>query len=53
MATLALAPYHDGPRSHYVSNVDGAHIHDTLKGLRPETTIVASKTFMPPPRSKR
>ena len=47
MATLALAPYHFGPRVHYVSNVDGAHIHDTLKGLNPETTlvIVASKTF--------
>jgi glucose-6-phosphate isomerase len=47
MATLALAPYHDGPRAHYVSNVDGAHIADTLKGLKPETTlfIVASKTF--------
>ena len=47
MATLALAPYHDGPRAHYVSNVDGAHIADTLKGLDPETTlfIVASKTF--------
>ena len=47
MATLALAPYHDGPRVHYVSNVDGAHIADTLKGLDPTTTlvIVASKTF--------
>ncbi|WP_274423796.1 glucose-6-phosphate isomerase [Chelativorans sp. YIM 93263] len=47
MATLALAPYHDGPRLHYVSNVDGAHIADTLKALDPETTlfIVASKTF--------
>ncbi|TGS12764.1 glucose-6-phosphate isomerase [Mesorhizobium sp. M2E.F.Ca.ET.209.01.1.1] len=47
MVTLALAPYHDGPRAHYVSNVDGAHIHDTLKGLSAETTlfIVASKTF--------
>ncbi|WEX12041.1 glucose-6-phosphate isomerase [Chelativorans sp. AA-79] len=47
MATLALAPYHDGPRLHYVSNVDGAHIHDTLKALDPETTlfIIASKTF--------
>lgn len=47
MATLALAPYHDGPRTHYVSNIDGAHIHDTLKGLEPETTlfIIASKTF--------
>ncbi|WP_315918118.1 glucose-6-phosphate isomerase [Mesorhizobium sp. SP-1A] len=47
MATLALAPYHDGPRAHFVSNVDGAHIHDTLKGLSAETTlfIIASKTF--------
>src|SRR5690606_24495060 len=47
MATLALAPYHDGPRAHYVSNVDGAHIADTLRQLNPETTlfIVASKTF--------
>jgi glucose-6-phosphate isomerase len=47
MATLALSPYHDGPRAHYVSNIDGAHMHDTLKDLKPETTlfIVASKTF--------
>ncbi|MBX3584848.1 MAG: glucose-6-phosphate isomerase [Rhizobiaceae bacterium] len=47
MATLALAPWHDGPRSHYVSNIDGAHMHDTLKDLQPETTlfIIASKTF--------
>ncbi|UCI07622.1 glucose-6-phosphate isomerase [Mesorhizobium sp. B1-1-8] len=47
MVTLALAPYHDGPRTHYVSNIDGAHIHDTLKGLSAETTlfIIASKTF--------
>jgi glucose-6-phosphate isomerase len=47
MATLALAPFHDGPRLHFVSNVDGAHIADTLTRLEPETTlfIVASKTF--------
>jgi glucose-6-phosphate isomerase len=47
MATIALSPWGDGPRLHYVSNVDGAHIADTLKGLNPETTlvIVASKTF--------
>ncbi|TNB49599.1 glucose-6-phosphate isomerase [Martelella lutilitoris] len=47
MTTLALAPYHDGPRLHYVSNIDGAHIADTIAGLDPETTlfIVASKTF--------
>lgn len=47
MATLALAPYHDGPRLHYVSNADGAHIADTLAKLDPARTlfIVASKTF--------
>ncbi|MBO0343619.1 glucose-6-phosphate isomerase [Roseibium sp. CAU 1637] len=47
MTTLALSPYHDGPALHYVSNVDGAHIADTLDALDPETTlvIVASKTF--------
>ncbi|WP_026613365.1 glucose-6-phosphate isomerase [Ensifer aridi] len=47
MATLALAPFHDGPRLHFVSNVDGAHIAETLKLLDPETSlfIVASKTF--------
>lgn len=47
MATIALSPYHDGPRAHYVSNIDGAHIADTLNALDPATTliIVASKTF--------
>ena len=47
MATAALAPYHDGPRLHFVSNVDGAHMADTLKRLDPATTlvIIASKTF--------
>ncbi len=47
MVTLALAPYHDGPRVHYVSNVDGAHLHDTLRDLDPATTlfVIASKTF--------
>ncbi len=47
MGTGALAPYHDGPRCHFVSNVDGADIGDTLKSLDPATTlvIVASKTF--------
>ncbi|HEV7323263.1 MAG TPA: glucose-6-phosphate isomerase [Ensifer sp.] len=47
MATLALAPFHDGPRLHFVSNIDGAHIADTLKLVDPETSlfIVASKTF--------
>ncbi|MBY6119464.1 glucose-6-phosphate isomerase [Mameliella alba] len=47
MATLALAPYHDGPRTHFVSNVDGADIADKLALCDPDTTmfIVASKTF--------
>ena len=47
MAVLALAPFHDGPRVHFVSNVDGAQIAGVLAGLNPETTlvIVASKTF--------
>lgn len=47
MATLALAPFHDGPRCHFVSNVDGADWADTARTLDPATTlvIVASKTF--------
>ena len=47
MATRALSPYADGPATHFISNVDGAHIADTLKRLNPETTLflVASKTF--------
>ena len=47
MAVQALSPYHSGPRVHFVSNVDGAHIADVLRGLDAKTTlvIVASKTF--------
>jgi len=47
MAAIALRPYHDGPRLHFVSNVDPADIHDTLSACDPATTlvIVASKTF--------
>lgn len=47
MACAALSPYADGPRVHFVSNVDGADVADTLSGLDPATTlvIVASKTF--------
>jgi len=47
MACLALAAQADGPRCHFVSNVDGAHVHDVLAGLDPARTlvIVASKTF--------
>ena len=40
-------PWHDGPRLHFVSNVDGADIRDTLAALDPARTLflVASKTF--------
>ena len=47
MAVQALSPYADGPRCHFVSNIDGAHIHDVTAGLKAAATlvIVASKTF--------
>ena len=47
MAVRALSPFHDGPQVEFVSNVDGAHLTDVLKGLDPAQTlvIVASKTF--------
>ncbi len=47
MASRALAPCHDGPRLHFVSNVDSADFADTTRGLDPARTlfIVASKTF--------
>ncbi|MBI5936679.1 MAG: glucose-6-phosphate isomerase [Betaproteobacteria bacterium] len=48
MVCQALAPYsRPSLRAHFVSNVDPSHLHDTLQGLDPETTlfIVASKTF--------
>ncbi len=47
MAYIALQPYSDGPRCHFVSNVDGADIAEVLTACDPETTlvIVASKTF--------
>jgi len=48
MVTEALKAYSKGgPKAHFVSNVDGTHIAETLKTLSPETTlfIIASKTF--------
>lgn len=47
MVSEALKAYNTGIRSHFVSNVDGTHIAETLKKLDPETTlfIIASKTF--------
>ncbi|MEM9147289.1 MAG: glucose-6-phosphate isomerase [Pseudomonadota bacterium] len=47
MAARALRPDCDGPRLHFVSNVDGAHLTDTIAGLDPARTalVVVSKTF--------
>ncbi len=47
MTYAALRPYADGPRVHFVSNVDAAHLVDTLSTLDPARTLflVASKTF--------
>jgi glucose-6-phosphate isomerase len=49
MVTEALKPYGDDRRLgvHFVSNVDGTHIAETLKKVQPETTlfVIASKTF--------
>ena len=47
MVTEALRPYKNQLTMHFVSNVDGTHIAETLKKLNPETTLflVASKTF--------
>lgn len=43
----ALSSMVDGPRPHFVANIDGTELHETLARLRPETTmfIVVSKTF--------
>ncbi|MEM6051728.1 glucose-6-phosphate isomerase [Erwinia sp. P7711] len=47
MVTEALRPYKNHLNMHFVSNVDGTHIAETVKDLNPETTLflVASKTF--------
>lgn len=47
MVTEALKHYKNHLNMHFVSNVDGTHIVETLKGLNPETTLflIASKTF--------
>lgn len=47
MVTEALAPYKNHLNMHFVSNVDGTHIAETLKKVNPETTLflIASKTF--------
>ena len=47
MVTEGLKYYKNNLQMHFVSNVDGTHIVETLKKVNPETTLflVASKTF--------
>lgn len=47
MVTEALKAYKNHLNLHFVSNVDGTHIAETLKDLKPESTLflIASKTF--------
>ena len=48
MVTEALKPYwKKGIETYFVSNVDGTHIAETLKKVKPEETLflIASKTF--------
>ena len=47
MVTEALKFYKNHLRTHFVSNVDGDHVHEIVKELNPETTlfIIVSKTF--------
>lgn len=47
MITEALTPYHTRLKCHFVSNIDGTQIAETLKKVNPETTmfLIASKTF--------
>lgn len=47
MAYEALAADYQGPKVHFVSNIDPTHLFDTLAPLSPASTliIIASKTF--------
>jgi glucose-6-phosphate isomerase len=47
MVCEALKDFADGPRIHFVSNIDGTHLAQTLETLKPQTTlfVIASKTF--------
>lgn len=47
MVTEALKPFSKGLKMHFVSNIDGTHLAETLKKINAETTlfIIASKTF--------
>ncbi|MUP45250.1 glucose-6-phosphate isomerase [Gramella sp. BOM4] len=47
MVTESLKFYQNHLNLHFISNVDGDHVHETIKDLNPETTlfVIVSKTF--------
>ena len=47
MVTESLEFYKNHLNMHFISNVDGDHVHETIKDLNPETTLflIVSKTF--------
>ncbi len=47
MVTESLEFYQNHLKMHFISNVDGDHVHETIKDLNPETTLflIVSKTF--------
>jgi glucose-6-phosphate isomerase len=47
MAVEALKFYQNHLKCHFISNVDGDHVYETIKNLNPETTlfVIVSKTF--------
>ncbi len=47
MGVAALSNHCDGPKVHFMSNIDSGHIADTLKSINPSTALVVicSKTF--------
>ena len=47
MVTDSLKFYQNHLNLHFISNVDGDHVHDTIQDLNPETTlfVIVSKTF--------
>lgn len=47
MVTDCLTFYQNHLNLHFISNVDGDHVHEKIKNLNPETTlfVIVSKTF--------
>ncbi|WP_298526761.1 glucose-6-phosphate isomerase [uncultured Christiangramia sp.] len=47
MVADSLKFYQNHLNLHFISNVDGDHVHDTIQDLNPETTlfVIVSKTF--------